>query len=157
MMMTGEFFGEEEEEEGPVNLQSRRLLSGVICAVLLLANMGAAVMAQTPVAGGTPAGGAAASATPGQPLKMVLLPKFLGILPFDQAHQGRRGSGEGAGKPNSARSSSARPPENSVAGQIEIMTNATTPGRTTSIMISNNSGDQIVPAAKAAQARASRS
>ena len=41
-------------------------------------------------------------------------------------------------------------PENSVAGQIEIVTNATTQG-VNAIMISNNSGDQIVPAAKAAQ------
>ena len=43
-------------------------------------------------------------------------------------------------------------PENSVAGQIEITTNATTQG-VAAIMISNNSGDQIVPAAKAAQAK----
>ena len=43
-------------------------------------------------------------------------------------------------------------PENSVAGQIEIVTNATTQG-VNAIMISNNSGDQIVPAAKAAKAK----
>ena len=43
-------------------------------------------------------------------------------------------------------------PQNSVAGQIEIVTNATTQG-VKAIMISNNSGDQIVPAAKAAQAK----
>ena len=41
------------------------------------------------------------------------------------------------------------PPENSVAGQIDIVTNATTQG-VAAIMISNNIGDQIVPAAKAA-------
>ena len=41
-------------------------------------------------------------------------------------------------------------PENSVAGQIEILTNATTQG-VQAIMISNNAGDQIAPAAKAAQ------
>ena len=39
-----------------------------------------------------------------------------------------------------------------LAGQIEIVTNATTQG-VKAIMISNNSGDQIVPAAKAAQAK----
>jgi rhamnose transport system substrate-binding protein len=39
-----------------------------------------------------------------------------------------------------------------VAGQIEIVTNATTQG-VNAIMISNNSGDQIVPSAKAAQAK----
>ena len=27
-------------------------------------------------------------ATPGKAVSMVLLPKFLGILPFDQAHKG---------------------------------------------------------------------
>ena len=43
-------------------------------------------------------------------------------------------------------------PDNSVAGQIEIVTNATTQG-VAAIMMSNNSGDQIVPAAKAAQAK----
>ncbi|HEY3719569.1 MAG TPA: substrate-binding domain-containing protein, partial [Roseiarcus sp.] len=37
-------------------------------------------------------------------------------------------------------------------GQIEIVTNATTQG-VKAIMLSNNSGDQIVPAAKAAQAK----
>ncbi len=35
-----------------------------------------------------PAAGGPAMATPGQAVKMILLPKFLGILPFDQAHQG---------------------------------------------------------------------
>jgi rhamnose transport system substrate-binding protein len=40
-------------------------------------------------------------------------------------------------------------PGNSVAGQIEIITTATTQG-VNAIMISNNSGDQIVPAVKAA-------
>ena len=29
-----------------------------------------------------------AMATPGKDVSMVLLPKFLGILPFDQAHKG---------------------------------------------------------------------
>mgnify|MGYP003353924623 CR=1 FL=1 len=32
--------------------------------------------------------GDAAMATPGKDVSMVLLPKFLGILPFDQAHKG---------------------------------------------------------------------
>ena len=41
-------------------------------------------------------------------------------------------------------------PENSVAGQIEIVTTATTQG-VDAIMISNNSGDQIAPAAQAAR------
>jgi rhamnose transport system substrate-binding protein len=41
-------------------------------------------------------------------------------------------------------------PENSVAGQIEIVTTAATQGMD-GIMISNNAGDQIVPAAQAAR------
>lgn len=91
----------------------------------------------------------AQQAAPGAALDMVLLPKFLGILPFDQAHQGA--------KEAEAELQNSKPlqflgptPENSVAGQIEITTNATTQG-VAAIMISNNSGDQIVPAAKAAK------
>ena len=88
---------------------------------------------------------------PGKALDMVLLPKFLGILPFDQAHQGALAAEKELG--NSKPLQFLGPtPENSVAGQIEITTNATTQG-VASIMISNNSGDQIVPAAKAAQAK----
>jgi rhamnose transport system substrate-binding protein len=88
---------------------------------------------------------------PGKALDMVLLPKFLGILPFDQAHQGALEAEKEL--QNSKPLQFLGPtPENSVAGQIEITTNATTQG-VAAIMISNNSGDQIVPAAKAAQAK----
>ena len=88
---------------------------------------------------------------PGKALNMVLLPKFLGIVPFDLAH---RGAEEAAAElKNSTKLQFLGPtPENSVAGQIEIVTNATTQG-VNAIMISNNSGDQIAPAAKAAQAK----
>ncbi|MEQ1768834.1 MAG: substrate-binding domain-containing protein [Devosia sp.] len=90
----------------------------------------------------------AQQAAPGTALDMVLLPKFLGILPFDQAHQGALEAEKELG--NSKPLQFLGPtPENSVAGQIEITTNATTQG-VAAIMISNNSGDQIVPAAKAA-------
>ncbi len=65
----------------------RRLLSGVMGAGLLVATMGPATLAQTPVAG-SPVSGEAVTAEPGQDVKMMLLPKFLGILPFDQANQG---------------------------------------------------------------------
>lgn len=96
-------------------------------------------------------GAMAQSATPGAALDMVLLPKFLGILPFDQAHQGALEAEKEL--QNSKPLQFLGPtPENSVAGQIEITTNATTQG-VAAIMISNNSGDQIVPAAKAAQAK----
>ena len=92
--------------------------------------------------------GAFAQAKPGQAVDMVLLPKFLGILPFDQAHQGALEAEKEL--QNSKPLQFLGPtPENSVAGQIEITTNATTQG-VGAIMISNNSGDQIVPAAKAA-------
>src|SRR5664279_6411534 len=91
---------------------------------------------------------AQAAPTPGKALSMVLLPKFLGILPFDQAHQGALEAEKELG--NSKPLQFLGPtPENSVAGQIEIVTNAATQG-VNAIMISNNSGDQIVPSAKAA-------
>jgi rhamnose transport system substrate-binding protein len=91
----------------------------------------------------------AAMAKPGEALDMVLLPKFLGILPFDQAHQGAEEAAKELQNPTPLQFLGPTP-ENSVAGQIEIITNATTQG-VAAIMISNNSGDQIVPAAKAAK------
>ena len=91
---------------------------------------------------------AATMAEPGKSLNMVLLPKFLGILPFDQAHQGAL-EAEKELKNGTPLQFLGPTPENSVAGQIEIVTNATTQG-VNAIMISNNSGDQIVPSAKAA-------
>jgi rhamnose transport system substrate-binding protein len=97
------------------------------------------------------AGAQAGDVTPGKALDMVLLPKFLGILPFDQAHQGAL-EAEKELKNSKPLQYLGPTPENSVAGQIEITTNATTQG-VAAIMISNNSGDQIVPAAKAAQAK----
>ena len=85
----------------------------------------------------------------GQPLKMVLLPKFLGIQVFDQAHQGAEEAAKALG--NTTKLEFLGPtPENSVAGQIEIVTNAATQG-VQAIMISNNAGDQIAPAVKAAR------
>jgi rhamnose transport system substrate-binding protein len=93
----------------------------------------------------------AATATPGKDVSMVLLPKFLGILPFDQAHKGAEEAAKELKNPTALQFLGPTP-QNSVAGQIEIVTNATTQG-VKAIMISNNSGDQIVPAAKAAQAK----
>jgi rhamnose transport system substrate-binding protein len=91
---------------------------------------------------------AAGEVTAGKEVKMVLLPKFLGILPFDQAHQGALEAEKELKNP-AALQFLGPTPENSVAGQIEIVTNAATQG-VGAIMISNNSGDQIVPSAKAA-------
>src|SRR5207245_2270922 len=76
------------------------------------------------------------------------LANITGILPFDQAHQGAL-EAEKELKNSAALQFLGPTPENSVAGQIEIVTNAATQG-VGAIMISNNSGDQIVPSAKAA-------
>jgi rhamnose transport system substrate-binding protein len=90
------------------------------------------------------------TATPGQDVPMVLLPKFLGILPFDQANRGAQEAH--AELQNPAELLYTGPtPENSVAGQIEVMTNAASQGQKV-VMLSNNAGDQIAPAAEAAQA-----
>ena len=92
-----------------------------------------------------------AMATPGKAESMVLLPKFLGIAVFDQAHNGAEEAAKELKNPTKLQFLGPTP-QNSVAGQIEIVTNATTQG-VNAIMISNNSGDQIAPAAKAAQAK----
>lgn len=81
---------------------------------------------------------------------LVLLPKFLGILPFDQARQGAEEAHAELKNPGKFLYIGPTP-DNSVAGQIEIMTTAATQGQG-AVMLSNNAGDQIVPAAKAAMA-----
>jgi rhamnose transport system substrate-binding protein len=93
--------------------------------------------------------GAVVKATPGKPLKMVLLPKFLGNAVFDQAHEGALEAAKELQDPEQLQFLGPTP-ENSVTGQIEIVTNATTQG-VNAIMISNNAGDQIAPAVKAAR------
>ena len=85
----------------------------------------------------------------GKKADLVLLPKFLGILPFDHAHKGAREAHNELRNPGKL-TYLGPTPENSVAGQIEIVTTATTQNQD-GIMISNNSGDQIAPAAKAAR------
>jgi rhamnose transport system substrate-binding protein len=121
-------------------------LTGAILAALLITSMGAAVRAQD----ATPSPTAVVQATPGQAVKMMLLPKFLGILPFDQAHQGAEEAAKELQNPT-ALDFVGPTAENSVAGQIDFVTNAPTGGYKV-VMLSNNSGDQIVPAAQAAQA-----
>ena len=81
----------------------------------------------------------------GESLDMVLLPKFLGIAVFDQAHEGAQEAHKELGNPGELHFLGPTP-ENSVAGQIEIMTTSATQGRDV-VMLSNNAGDQIVPAA----------
>ena len=85
----------------------------------------------------------------GMEADLVLMPKFIGILVFDQAHDGAREAHEELGNPGTLEFIGPTP-ENSVAGQIEIVTTATTQGQD-GIMISNNAGDQIAPAARAAR------
>ncbi len=147
-MMDGRIFEDEEEDHVTWNLTARRLLTGAMCAGLLAANMGAATLAQTPSAA-TPVSGETVTATPGQDVKMMLLPKFLGILPFDQANQGAEEAAAELENPT-AFDFVGPTAENSVAGQIEFMTNAPAGGYDV-VMLSNNSGDQIVPSAEAAQ------
>jgi rhamnose transport system substrate-binding protein len=97
---------------------------------------------------------AQATAEPGQAVNMVLLPKFLGILPFDQANRGAEEAHAELGNTGELLYTGPTP-ENSVAGQIEIMTTAASQGQAV-VMLSNNAGDQIVPAAEAAQAAGTR-
>ncbi|ROT96320.1 rhamnose ABC transporter substrate-binding protein [Histidinibacterium lentulum] len=114
-------------------------LIGATAALL----MGGATMAyaQTQIEGGTEA-------------DMVLLPKFLGILVFDQANEGAQEAHAELENPGELQFVGPTP-ENSVAGQIELMTTATTQG-VAAVMLSNNAGDQIAPAASAAQEAGTR-
>jgi rhamnose transport system substrate-binding protein len=91
---------------------------------------------------------------PGKSANMVLLPKFLGILVFDQANEGAQEAHKELGNPGTLLFQGPTP-ENSVAGQIEMVTTAGTQAQG-AVMLSNNAGDQIVPAAKAAQAKGTK-
>jgi len=86
----------------------------------------------------------------GKDTSMILLPKFLGILVFDQANEGAQEAHKELANPGKL-DFVGPTPENSVAGQIEIMTTAATQ-KLGAVMLSNNAGDQIAPAAEAAQA-----
>ncbi|MFV0335021.1 MAG: rhamnose ABC transporter substrate-binding protein [Tropicimonas sp.] len=90
----------------------------------------------------------------GRDVDMVLLPKFLGILVFDQAHEGAAEAHAELNNPGELLFVGPTP-ENSVAGQIEIMTTSATQGQG-AVMLSNNAGDQIAPAALAAQGNGTR-
>ena len=124
-------------------MKRRGLLTAAACAGLLAANLGMAAFAQTPAAG------PAVVAEPGADVKMMLLPKFLGIAVFDEANQGAQEAAAELENPT-AFDFVGPTAENSVAGQIEFVTNAPTAGYDV-VMLSNNSGDQIIPAAVAAQ------
>lgn len=91
----------------------------------------------------------AVKAEPGQDVNMLLLPKFIGILVFDQANQGAEEAAAELQNPTPL-TFTGPTADNSVAGQIEIVTNAPTQGFDV-VMLSNNAGDQIAPVAAAAQ------
>ena len=90
----------------------------------------------------------------GEEVNMVLLPKFLGILVFDQANEGAQEAHAELANPGELLFVGPTP-ENSVAGQIEIMTTSATQGQG-AVMLSNNAGDQIAPAAVAARENGTR-
>lgn len=112
---------------------------------LLLASTALAFAAMTGIASAE-----AMMAKPGGAANMVLLPKFLGILPFDQANRGAEEAHKELGNTGTLQYIGPTP-ENSVAGQIEMLTTATTQKQNV-VMLSNNAGDQIAAAAEAAQA-----
>lgn len=116
---------------------------------LLLASSGAA-LAQAPQ-DGTPG----AIARPGEALNMVFMPKFvatdkIGML-FEQAHDGAEQAARELRNPTTLQYTG---PHLGSGGpsQIEVLTRATAQG-VDAIMFSNNSGADIVPAAKAAHAK----
>ena len=92
--------------------------------------------------------GEVVKATPGNQLNMEFLPKFLGNAVFDQAHEGAL---EAAAELENTAELQFLAPASGGAGadQIPIITNATTQG-VDAIMLSNNAGDQVAPAAQAA-------
>jgi rhamnose transport system substrate-binding protein len=92
----------------------------------------------------------AADVQKGGTANIVLLPKFLGILPFDQANRGAEEAHKELENKGTLQYIGPTP-ENSVAGQIEMLTTATTQKQNV-VMLSNNAGDQISAAAEAAQA-----
>lgn len=96
-----------------------------------------------------PASGEAIKAKTGEAVKMILLPKFVGIAVFDEANQGAQEAHKELGNPEELVFTGPTA-EKSVEGQIETVTNAPTQGQQ-ALMISNNAGEQIIPAVKAAK------
>ena len=95
---------------------------------------------------------AQAAATPGKALKMVLVPKWLGSdrisKMFDQVRDGAEQAARELQNPVPLEFEGPAP-GHSVPGQMDIVTKATSEGAN-AIMISNNSGGEIVPALKVA-------
>jgi rhamnose transport system substrate-binding protein len=121
------------------NIYMRKTVLAVSAAAALTVSAFAGpALAQDPV-----------QAEPGQDVNMLLLPKFLGITVFDEANAGAQEAATELGIPT-APTFTGPTADNSVAGQIEMVTNAPTQGFDV-VMLSNNSGDQISSSAVAAQ------
>jgi len=82
---------------------------------------------------------------------MLLLPKFTGVAVFDQANQGAQEAHTELANPGELSYTGPDQASSAQGGQVEFVTNAPTQGFK-ALMISNNSADQIAPAAEAAQA-----
>jgi rhamnose transport system substrate-binding protein len=94
-------------------------------------------------------GGDVVKAEPGQSVKMLLLPKFTGVAVFDQANEGAQEAHTELQNPAELTYTGPDQASSAQGGQVEYVTNAPTQGYN-ALMISNNSGDQIAPAAKSA-------
>ena len=101
-------------------------LSILLIGAMLLSACAPAVAPAAPAAAPTEAAAeaapteAAAPEAAGEGVPMVLMPKFLGILVFDQANQGAQEAHAEVGNPAELQFLGPTP-ENSVAGQIEIL------------------------------------
>ena len=80
---------------------------------------------------------------------MLLLPKFTGVAVFDQANEGAQEANTELQNPEELDYTGPDQASSAQGGQVEFVTNAPTQGYK-ALMISNNSGDQIAPAAKTA-------
>lgn len=87
-------------------------------------------------------------AEPGQEVNMILLPKFLGILVFDQANDGAVEAHEELENPGELVFNGPTP-DNAIPGQIEIIETAITQ-EVDAIMISANDFEQLVPSTQSA-------
>ena len=123
------------------------LLAGVISLALIAAACGGGSEEPTETTSQAGAAGGVVTLQGGKEFKSILLPKFTGVAVFDQANQGAQEAARELGV--DAAQFLGPTADNSVAGQIEIVTNAATQG-VNAVMISNNAGDQIEPAVKSA-------
>ncbi|MCY7418866.1 MAG: substrate-binding domain-containing protein [Chloroflexi bacterium] len=131
-------------------MRASRTAAAGLSAMLLATALSSGALAQSPEASMAAPMGSPAVATPGQDVKMLLLPKFLGILPFDQANQGAMEAAAELQNPTAfdfTGPAAGDPP----ATQIDYVTNAPTQGYKV-VMMSNNAGEQTSAAAVAAQA-----